>query len=85
MLTRVQPLNHQDAKGAKERKEKLGALGAFAVRLVVLWMIVSLLPGSARAQDLPPSAYIAEMVGYPQEHNLSCESPPPSTWPRFGV
>jgi uncharacterized protein YvpB len=70
----MQPLNRQDAKSAKDRIQRLGALGAFAVRFLVLWMVVALLPRAARAQDLPPSAYVDGVAGYPQEHNLSCES-----------
>lgn len=73
-MSRAQLLNCRDAKSAKDATQRLGDLGTFAVRLLILWAIVSLLLGSARAQDLPPSAYIAEMVGHPQEHNLSCES-----------
>ncbi len=33
-----------------------------------------LLPQTARADDLPPSAFVEGLVGHPQEHNLSCES-----------
>jgi uncharacterized protein YvpB len=73
-LARMQPLNHQGAKSAKERMGKFGALRTFAVRFLILWMIVSLVPQATHAQGLPPSAYVANMVGHPQEHNLSCES-----------
>ncbi|MCP4537199.1 MAG: hypothetical protein GY832_08625 [Chloroflexi bacterium] len=33
-----------------------------------------LLPLTVHADDLPPSAFVDRLVGYPQEHNLSCES-----------
>lgn len=33
-----------------------------------------LLPLIARADELPPSAFIEGITGHPQEHNLSCES-----------
>ena len=51
-----------------------GNLRSSACLALIACLAATLLPGSARAQDLPPSAYIADMVGYPQEHNLSCES-----------
>jgi len=31
-------------------------------------------PLSVRAQDIPPAAAVEGVVGYPQQHNLSCES-----------
>jgi uncharacterized protein YvpB len=41
---------------------------------VVVCLFAAAVPGAASAQSLPASAFIQEMVGYPQEHNLSCES-----------
>lgn len=44
-----------------------------AIRLLSL--AFCLLPlAAAHADELPPSAFMEEMVGHPQEHNLSCES-----------
>ncbi|MBN1810445.1 MAG: C39 family peptidase [Anaerolineae bacterium] len=54
--------------------KNLGVLCTFAVKIFVLFVIASLLPQAARADELPPSAFIEGVVGYPQEHNLSCES-----------
>jgi uncharacterized protein YvpB len=68
------PLNRKDAKNAKGKKGNLSVLCAFAVKIVVSFVIASLLPLAARADELPPSAFIEGVVGHPQEHNLSCES-----------
>jgi len=38
------------------------------------YIVLSLLPLTAHADELPPSAFVEGMVGRPQEHNLSCES-----------
>jgi len=44
-----------------------------AIRLLLL--ASCLLPlATAHADDLPPSAFVEELTGHPQEHNLSCES-----------
>jgi uncharacterized protein YvpB len=70
-------LNRKDAKG---KKRNLGVravtvrLCAFAVKILILCTIASLLPQAARAQELPSSAFIEGVVGHPQEHSLSCES-----------
>jgi uncharacterized protein YvpB len=40
----------------------------------IVCAIALLLPLVVRANDLPPSAFVQGVVGYPQEHNLSCES-----------
>lgn len=44
------------------------------LRLSAPLIFFLIVPPSARAQDLPPSAFIEGVVGHPQEHNLSCES-----------
>ncbi len=44
------------------------------LRLSVSLIPFLIVPPSARAQDLPPSAFIEGIAGHPQEHNLSCES-----------
>jgi uncharacterized protein YvpB len=67
-------LNRKDAKGAKENNKRLGDLCAFAVKIFISLVIASLLPQAARAEELPPSAFIEGVVGHPQEHSLSCES-----------
>jgi uncharacterized protein YvpB len=41
---------------------------------LVIGLLVIFPPTSARAQELPPSAFIEGVVGHPQEHSLSCES-----------
>jgi uncharacterized protein YvpB len=41
---------------------------------VVLTIVASLLPWTAHADEPPPSVFLEGVVGYPQEHNLSCES-----------
>jgi uncharacterized protein YvpB len=64
-------LNH---KGTKRKKGKLSVLCAFAVRILIAFIIASFLRSSARAQELPPSAFIEGVIGHPQEHSLSCES-----------
>ncbi|MEE8391102.1 MAG: C39 family peptidase [Anaerolineae bacterium] len=38
------------------------------------FIVILLLPSTVHADDLPPSAFVEGVVGYPQEHNLSCES-----------
>ncbi len=45
-------------------------------RIVYLLLLASciLFPATVHAGDLPPSAYVEGFAGYPQEHNLSCES-----------
>jgi uncharacterized protein YvpB len=45
-----------------------------AAHLILVACLFVLLPSSARAQELPPAAFIEGVVGHPQEHNLSCES-----------
>ena len=44
------------------------------VTAVTLCIVVSFLPLTVHADDLPPSAFIEGVVGHPQEHSLSCES-----------
>ena len=41
---------------------------------IVLYVVASLLPRIAYADESPPSAFVQGVVGHPQEHNLSCES-----------
>ncbi len=41
---------------------------------VVFCLVALLLSSTARADELPPSAFVGGVVGHPQEHNLSCES-----------
>lgn len=41
---------------------------------VTLCVVVSLLPWTVHADELPPSAFVEGVVGHPQKHNLSCES-----------
>ena len=64
-------LNH---KGTKRKKRNLGVLCAFAVKILIAFVIASFLPRSAHAQELPEAAFIEGVIGHPQEHNLSCES-----------
>ncbi|MEA3339557.1 MAG: C39 family peptidase, partial [Chloroflexota bacterium] len=41
----------------------------------LLLLASCLLPlATAHADELPPSAFVEELTGHPQEHNLSCES-----------
>ena len=44
-----------------------------AIRLLLLASCLLSL-ATAHADELPPSAFVEELIGYPQEHNLSCES-----------
>jgi len=62
-------LNH---KGTK--KHNLCVLRAFAVKIIAVCAIISLLPRAAHADELPPAAFIEGVAGHPQEHSLSCES-----------
>ncbi len=41
---------------------------------ITLCIVVSFLPLTVHADDLPPSAFIEGVAGHPQEHSLSCES-----------
>jgi hypothetical protein len=43
-------------------------------RALSAYIVASLLPGIANADESPPSAFVQGVVGHPQEHNLSCES-----------
>jgi len=45
-----------------------------AYAVVALYVVVSLLPGTACADEPPLSAFVEGLAGHPQEHNLSCES-----------
>ena len=73
-------MNRKDAKAgcvhpnAKREKRNLGVLCAFAVKILIAFVIASFSPSSARAQELPEAAFIEGVIGHPQEHNLSCES-----------
>ncbi len=41
---------------------------------LIVFCLFALPPHPVHADDLPPSAFIDDVVGHPQEHNLSCES-----------
>jgi uncharacterized protein YvpB len=41
---------------------------------VLISLLLLVVPSAVRADDLPPSAFVEDLVGHPQEHNLSCES-----------
>ncbi|MDY6875851.1 MAG: C39 family peptidase [Chloroflexota bacterium] len=44
------------------------------VVVVVFCSVALLLSSTARADELPPSAFVEGVIGHPQDHNLSCES-----------
>ena len=44
------------------------------IGLLLVSLVLLAVPSAVRADDLPPSAFVENLVGHPQEHNLSCES-----------
>lgn len=43
-------------------------------QVFILWAVTLLMPFAIRADEPPPSAFVQGVMGYPQEHNLSCEA-----------
>jgi uncharacterized protein YvpB len=56
------------------RASSLHYLAEVGIGLLLLGLVVLMAPSIVRADDLPPSAFVEDLVGHPQEHNLSCES-----------
>jgi uncharacterized protein YvpB len=44
------------------------------VQAFILWAVILLAPCAVHADEPPPAAFVEDVVGHPQEHNLSCES-----------
>jgi len=58
---------------------RIGRINGLVVSILIIWAVTLVTPfgplaSPVYAEELPPSAFVEELVGHPQEHNLSCES-----------
>ena len=58
---------------------RIGRINGLVVSILIIWTVTLVTPfgplaSPVYAEELPPSAFVEELVGHPQEHNLSCES-----------